>query len=114
MQKLQIQLQGEKQDKSDDSPVTIADYGQLPAPTFSVEKHDPCLMNVLGRPQNKTGSGFCHKNSTILALSCTPRAAHVNAGSQALVAYSLQQSLPNVAFSMVAEEDSADLRQVHV
>ena len=32
------------------------------------------------------------------------------AGSQALVAYSLQQSLPDMQFSMVAEEDSADLR----
>lgn len=56
--KVQLQLKaGEKQDKSDDSPVTIADYG-----------------------------------------------------SQALVAYSLQQSLPDTHFSMVAEEDSADLR----
>lgn len=35
-----------------------------------------------------------------------------NAGSQALVAYSLQKSLPTMQFSMVAEEDSADLRQV--
>ena len=32
------------------------------------------------------------------------------AGSQALVAYSLQKSLPDSQFSMVAEEDSADLR----
>ncbi|DBA77012.1 TPA: hypothetical protein ACH3X1_009602 [Trebouxia sp. C0004] len=56
--KVQLQLKaGEKQDKSDDSPVTIADYG-----------------------------------------------------SQALVAYSLQSSLPSMQFSMVAEEDSADLR----
>ena len=32
------------------------------------------------------------------------------AGSQALVAYSLQKSLSDSQFSMVAEEDSADLR----
>ncbi len=35
------------------------------------------------------------------------------AGSQALVAYSLQSSLPSMQFSMVAEEDSADLRSLH-
>lgn len=38
-----------------------------------------------------------------MAKSC-----HV--GSQALVAFSLQKALPDVDFSMVAEEDSADLR----
>ena len=39
--------------------------------------------------------------------------AHVrsHAGAQVLVAWSLQQSQPGNAFSMVAEEDSADLRR---
>jgi hypothetical protein len=32
------------------------------------------------------------------------------AGAQALVAWSLQQSFPDVPLQMVAEEDSADLR----
>ena len=32
------------------------------------------------------------------------------AGAQVLVAWSLQQSLPGHLFSMVAEEDSGDLR----
>ncbi len=35
---------------------------------------------------------------------------HMTAGAQVLVAWSLQRSLPNKPFSMVAEEDSADLR----
>ncbi|BDA45281.1 SAL1 phosphatase [Coccomyxa sp. Obi] len=57
-QRVQLQLKaGERTDKADDSPVTIADYG-----------------------------------------------------AQVLVAWSLQRSLPNKPFSMVAEEDSADLR----
>lgn len=38
------------------------------------------------------------------------RYVSMSAGSQALVAYSLQKSLPGAQFSMVAEEDSADLR----
>ena len=41
------------------------------------------------------------------------QAACAFAGSQALVAYSLQSSLPSMQFSMVAEEDSADLRSLH-
>ncbi|EIE20057.1 3',5'-bisphosphate nucleotidase [Coccomyxa subellipsoidea C-169] len=58
-QRVQLQLKaGEKTDKADESPVTVADYG-----------------------------------------------------AQALVAWSLQRSLPNQPFSMVAEEDSVDLRQ---
>ncbi|CAL5228744.1 g11929 [Coccomyxa viridis] len=58
-QRVQLMLKAsEKTDKSDDSPVTIADYG-----------------------------------------------------AQALVAWSLQKEMPNLPFSMVAEEDSDDLRK---
>lgn len=35
----------------------------------------------------------------------------MSTGSQALVAFSLQKVLPDAKFSMVAEEDSTDLRQ---
>lgn len=48
--------------------------------------------------------------SRVQACHLLPISWHT--GSQALVAFSLQQALPDAKFSMVAEEDSADLRQV--
>ena len=56
-----------------------------------------------------TASCLASKQDPVLhmpAISIQPNLA----GSQALVAYSLQKSLPDSQFSMVAEEDSADLR----
>lgn len=88
LQRVQLQLKaGEKQDKSDDSPVTIADYGK--------SHHAP--------PADLS-------NNKILDSCLQQKFLHKFAGSQALVAYSLQKSLPHSQFSMVAEEDSADLR----
>jgi len=97
VQRVQLQLKkGEKTDKADESPVTVADYGLPAVPVCSV---DPCMLFCLHRKQR-------------MHAEVERRSNCENVGAQALVAWSLQRSLPQQAFSMVAEEDSIDLRQV--
>ncbi len=51
-----------------------------------------------------TSSMACVKHSVLLGSS------HAAAGAQALVAWTLSRAVPGSTVSMVAEEDSADLR----
>ena len=52
-----------------------------------------------------------HRNAEVAHSLTSLHDASV--GAQAIVAWSLQKDTPNAPFSMVAEEDSDDLRCVH-
>ena len=55
-----------------------------------------------------------HRKAEV-AYSLTLTPSHdASVGAQAIVAWSLQKDMPNVPFSMVAEEDSDDLRYVNI
>uniref|UniRef100_A0A7N2MRI3 3'(2'),5'-bisphosphate nucleotidase n=1 Tax=Quercus lobata TaxID=97700 RepID=A0A7N2MRI3_QUELO len=89
-QKVQKELlQSDVQSKSDKSPVTVADYGVLESviPTSVVmPKTNPSSIPYL--KTIKSGKS-----------------------SQALVSFVLENELPSESFSLVAEEDSGDLRK---
>ena len=94
MQRVQLMLKAsEKTDKSDDSPVTVADYGEALSVIMALSCC--CTHALAGLPPGII--------EPLNVLSCST-------GAQALVAWSLQKEMPNLPFSMVAEEDSDDLR----
>ena len=88
---------GEKSDKPDDSPVTVADYGARALRPFFVHS---CMVDVL------------HSLAPYTPLADALHVAHgvTIAGAQALVAWALQRAEPGSRLSMVAEEDAADLK----
>lgn len=116
---------GHRSDKDDESPVTIADYGaqvgfwrvepdvrgRRLASCSALRQHthaplpDDHVHRADGEPQPvcRLTRGF----TRFRHLRVPPPLP----GAQALVAWSLQRSLPGQPFSLVAEEDAAELRQ---
>lgn len=103
LQNVQQQLtSAEKQDKQDDSPVTVADYGVCGGGASQVLAATWQQLAVC--------SSRCRSRIVVLALALTAAARDGDAGAQALVAWVLRRADPSAKLSMVAEEDAADLR----
>lgn len=104
-QTVQLQLKSsEKTAKDDASPVTIADYGgDLLLVLLSLYMQCACHSRFL---HCRAAAGDCGVAHKYYQSELAPDAA----GAQAVVAWCLRQSFPDVPLQMVAEEDSADLR----
>ena len=92
-------LESEKQDKNDDSPVTVADYGACYAslPIIS-EQHWYALTSQQ------------HWQSLVRMWRLRVALLILTTGAQAVVAWVLSKASPDERLSMIAEEDSADLQ----
>jgi hypothetical protein len=107
----------EKVEKSDSSPVTVADYG---APLCDAHRDKPGWP--VAAPFDAAMGQAMIPATTLLAchLRADPRrvpsrrmpdpSSTLLAGAQALVAWALSRAFPGTTVSMVGEEDSADLR----
>lgn len=106
---MQVQLQrGEKTEKDDESPVTVADYGAQVRRAGSLGAVCCLCATPWAAFQLHDGRRFAAAcAATIATLSAHP---HPSPMLQALVAWSLQRSFPGQAVSLVAEEDAVELR----
>jgi hypothetical protein len=123
--------EAEKVEKSDSSPVTVADYGGrrgLDRPARPLQRGRGGTLSPGGRaPAMPAVSPDAAQAAPRLRQLCIPSYAAAlrepnmrlrrlaapafsPAGAQALVAWSLSRAFPGTTVSIVGEEDSADLR----
>ena len=99
----------EKVDKPDDSPVTVADYGngqpQASAASASIKNS---TWGVL--PDSENGKAISPPPPTNQLVPYSVVLFSGTSGAQVVVAWSLSRSDPGSRLSMIAEEDSASLR----
>ncbi|KAF7136107.1 hypothetical protein RHSIM_Rhsim08G0002400 [Rhododendron simsii] len=119
-------LQSDVQSKSDKSPVTVADYGLnivIQCKSESILDDPEFSSNGLVQPTEMVEALLgldleqrkCH-SLALARISCylsggSGSACNVLHCSQAVVSFVLERELPSESFSLVAEEDSGDLRK---